>query len=699
MFGFSPNPLLIWLRQAAARAALLIAFFMLCASVGWAEWGGGISAAAVDTRSDSSTSMTVDQNYDLHVSDHPLPQLQYVAALRYRILQTNPEHAPYVRQREVQPTLSVTWSHPYYTVRSNYLYREQKDNQGAIDFTGQSVGAFAQTNVSNFPRLQGRYEWTRNINDLDLVGSDTRLRTYSLGSIYNAKQTSVSYNYVNNLIRNPSTGLERTDQRHVGRFNNTLQVFRKFASIQTSYHVVDRSEREVQAANQEPLLPVEAITGLYLEDPSPELGTLESLPALIDGVTTAPVSPEIDLSGAEFHNFGLDFGAAVDIEYLFLSTDTLAYPDLRWAVYVSDDNLNWRLVKAYERAFFSTVFNRYEVSFTRQTVRYIKLVLEPLQQTSPVRPTELRALTTRAGQDEPDHFIDHRGNIELRVRPAEWLQASVGADIVRTEGGLSSLRREQDGVRGSFRASAATWAVFSGNVQASRTRYPETTRELTEGQLASIAVESQWLRTLTTRAVFSRTEERVERVQTRLSSASNFRAQMQWLPGLAGISEIGYIEDSRPASGDVFFTKVYGQSVEALPLPSVTVIADYRYYDLDARIAPVPSFRETIQLRLLWRLTNTIFLSGDRDAFREPDRQTYSDNLQASWNPTPKWTLGSGWSRAGADENAESTLFSVSAMYRWTTRTDFSFAYYHSHYDEATQPGISSARLGFNTRF
>ena len=643
--------------------------------------------------------VTLDQQYDVYASGRSSGRLQYSGTFRYRLLQAESNDHRVLRQTELQPVLSASWTGPYYTVRSNYLYREFWDDQNTANYIGRSAAVFAQTNFSRLPRLQGRYEWTRNVNDLDLLGQDTRMRLYAAGMRYSVRQFATSYDYRNSLTLSHDSGLERTAERHTGRFDNTFHFFRKAASLQTSYQIVDRTEREVRASNAETLLPVPAAAGLYLADPSPELGTLESQPALIDGSETIPVSPEIDLSGSDYHNFGLDFGAAVTVNYLFLSTDTLANPELRWAVYISDDNLSWNVVQNLSRATFSTALNRYEISFPPVTSRYFKLVVEPQVQINPVHPTELRALLSQSNSAKPRHSTDHRGNVEFRAQPMKWLHASVAADIVRAKSGLTMLAREQDGVRGNLRVTATSWAILTGTYQASRTRYPESSQETLEGQSLSAAVESQWLSTLSTRATLSRANEWVASVATRQSDAVNVRMQAQWFPGLAGLTEFAYIEDHRPATGEVFSTRIIGQSVDAQPVSPMTLQAGYRHYELDAKYSAVPRFRDTSNLRATWRLTRTVSLSGDLDLFREPDRFTRTGGLQSSWVPTNSWSFSAGVSQTTSDREDGSTMMNALVLFHWSARTEISFSYYHARYETAFQPNTSSARLGFNTRF
>ncbi len=663
-----------------------------------AEWGGSLSGT-VDTRNDTSRATTMDQNGQVYVSGQPSARLQYLGTFRYRRVEFNTGTEKPAWWSELQPTAELGWVDPYYTMRGMYQYRENRSPQSPNPFIARTAELAFQTNVVKLPRLEGRYQWTQNINDLDLVGRDTRMRLLAAGARYNARQLSLSYDFGDQRTVNTGLNLERKAQEHTGRFSYGLNVLHKLASVHASYQINDRSERELRGTDVVTLISLPAVQGLYASDPAPEFGVLDTLPALIDNNLVIPASSELNLSSAETHNLGLDFGAPLELDRLFLYTDTLANPDLLWSVYRSEDNQTWTQVRAPAPVPFSTVFTRYEISFDKQSSRYVKVVAMPLLQTRPVYVTELRAYISRSDDFEPDHSTDHRGTMDLQVSPAKWFRFGVGATVQRVEGSFSSAAREQDALKGQFRLEAATWAALSGNATASRTRYPQAGQSDLNSEIYNLALDSRWLPTLSTRLAVNRRIERLDERANRESDAGLARTQMQWLPELSSITEFSYIEDHRKLTGDVLYTRMFGQSAEGQPTPRTSLRVEYRRYNLSAHLSQVPSYRENIGTRASWQMTDVLTVNGEMTLFRDPSRRSRTFDGLLSWMPTPKWNFSGGISQSSTTGQTTNTLVNAQALFRWTIKTDVNFGYSFSHYNQASLPDVTALRMGFNTRF
>jgi hypothetical protein len=347
------------------------------------------------------------------------------------------------------------------------------------------------------------------------------------------------------------------------------------------------------------------------------------------------------------------------------------------------------------------VFKRYEISFAVQSSRYLKIVIAPMVRSFVVHPTELRAFFSHSGDLAPIHSTDQQGSVELQVVPAKWLHVGVSATGQRTEGGLASTAQEQDALRGQFRLEAATWAAFSGNATASRTNFPQNSQG--QGDLSSeiynLGLESRWLPTLSTMVTINRRVERLNSVANRQANGVNSRAQMQWLPQLSSITEFAYIEDHRLPTDDLLETRSFGQSFDGQPTARTSLRVEYRRYDLHARLSAVPAYREIMDGRASWQLTDAISASGEISVFKDPSHTSRALDGQLGWTPTPKWNLGGGYSRSETTGQPTTTLMNAQVLFRWTIKTDINFGYTFSHYTQASYPDITALRLGFNTRF
>ena len=340
------------------------------------DWGSVITAYST-TDADSLHAATLDQQYTVNATGTLAPTLSYFGAVRFRHLQVAERGSSANWLTELNPSASAVWALPLIRLSSDYSHRQNRDRRGNQDLKARAAGVYAQTTWQKLPMLQGYYNWNQNLNDLDLLGADTRQQTIGASGSYSAKASTVRYDYGNTQTRSPATGLEQNSQHHAASFDNNLHLWKQALSLQTNYRVTARRDRERKAGSDAVLLPLTPLTGLYLADPDPEFGTLEGLSALSDGNLDSVASRQINLSDGEVHNIGLDLGSAAEIDRLFLYTDTLANPDVRWAVYTSLDNVTWTRTRDYRRDPYSDVFLRYEVEFDRLTARYVKLVLAP----------------------------------------------------------------------------------------------------------------------------------------------------------------------------------------------------------------------------------------------------------------------------------------------------------------------------------
>jgi hypothetical protein len=658
-----------------------------------------VRTAHVNSRVDTTGSTTFDQQYQIHFAARSALSFRYFASLRFRHLQTESDLAGNTWRTELQPAVNVVWSNSLYKIGGDYVRRENRDRRHANDLIGRSASVNFQTNLRSLPRFNARYEWTQNVNDLELMGLDTRQRRLSAGVDYFYENLTLHYKFSDRVTKNRNSGLEQTSRRHVGRVESAFQPIRGVLSIESSYQGIVRYEKEVRPAVDVSLLPITPVTTLYAVNPTPEFGALDPQPALTDGNVESPASPLMNLSGEDVHNFGVDFGSAVTVDHLFLSTDTLANPDLRWAIYTSEDNLTWDLARDFESYPYSVAFYRYEIAFASLTTRYIKIVVEPDLQNEAVYVTELRALVSREQDAGPNESTDHRAGLTVRFHPLRWLAAGVDGTFLKTGRSQTSLAREQDGLNASLRVLAARWFELSGSYQFSRTGYPQRISSQTDTDILSVTVNSRWLNTLTTGISAYRQREIFGRELSRRQDGVKVRVNADWLPDLKGITDLGYSESHQFFSDDLFFMRSFGQSLDARPTDRSTIVTEYRFYSMESRSSTIPTFRYTISLRGSYRLTASILARGNAAFHRETGQAYQSWNGVLSWAVTPNVSLAAGINRSQPDQGGSTTLHTLQGTWRWTRRTDVSFSYAYNDFEDRTRADTSHMRFSFNTRF
>lgn len=576
---------------------------------------------------------------------------------------------------------------------------DSEDQSGAQNISTRSANAELQTNWPDLPRMFVRYGYNENINNLDLLGTGTRQSRIGAGLDYAWRTFGVHYDYEDRLTRNQGSGLELYARQHIGRVDQSVSLFRRNISLSTSYQVLARAEREVQPLTGDLLIPVGAVAGLYAIDPSPDFDALTSLSGLIDGNLDSAASRLLDLSGAEVLNVGLDFGTPVRISNLYLNTDSLAPPQLRWAIYASRDNLTWELLRGPAAYPFNIVFERYEIAFDPVSTRYIKLVLEPLPQERSVFVTELRAFVVRDGDAGEQWRTDHQASATFAVRPARWISASVDGNFFKNDPGATILGREQSGLVTGLRLAPHSLSEWSAQYLYNRTNYDEPTSDRTENDQVNITLRSRWSATLHSTASATRQREYLAGRHIRRMDGALLRLDARILPDLRGTTTVGATEDHRFEAVDLYKTRYIDQSVDARPTPRSQVSGSYRITTLDSERGNVPGFRESFSVAAGYFFTSLLQTRANAVFNNEGGRRYFTWDGVLSWSATPKLTLSGSVNRIDPTANAGSTLLSAQAYFLWSARADVNVSYSVYSAQAGPQENYSSIRFGFNLRF
>ncbi|MBZ0239979.1 MAG: hypothetical protein K8H77_04820, partial [Cutibacterium acnes] len=194
--------------------------------------------------------------------------------------------------------------------------------------------------------------------------------------------------------------------------------------------------------------PIPAVRGFAGVDLSPALGELDAVPGLVDGDLATPVSPAVEIGGANtFRNVALDLGLPVPAHRLDIVVDRVSGAQVAWDVYQSADGLVWQPVTILERAWDPDLL-RYRLHFLETSERYLKAVNVSTNPESEVRVTELVALRDVAvGALQPERSADlYRAAASLAWRVSERLHFHAAADASNdstTVGGV--VRRDTTG--------------------------------------------------------------------------------------------------------------------------------------------------------------------------------------------------------------------------------------------------------------
>lgn len=141
------------------------------------EWGATVNTAYSTVQADTARTLTFDQQYSLNVRGALAPSFQYYSSLQMRRLQIAQNDTARNHLTELNPNVSGVWTLPLCRLSSDYSYRRNRDHSESDALIGRSAGVSLQSTWQTLPMLQGYYAWNQNLNDLDLLGKDTREQT------------------------------------------------------------------------------------------------------------------------------------------------------------------------------------------------------------------------------------------------------------------------------------------------------------------------------------------------------------------------------------------------------------------------------------------------------------------------------------------------------------------------------------------
>ncbi|MBK6765646.1 MAG: hypothetical protein IPG71_04730 [bacterium] len=575
--------------------------------------------------------------------------------------------------------------------------RRTRDDLGLSVVDNHSAGLYAQSFLNRLPRLFASVNWAKNVNDLDLIGYDTRTRNISAGANYSTNSLFSSYAYSNLYVTNSVSGIRRSSDSHNGKLDYNVSPVKRVLNVQASYQIASRAERDQSETSAQSLIVLPVAAGLYIDDAAPDFDALEYAPGLVDGLLEVAANVDYDLVNGDYHAFGLDFGVPTDVDHLHLYLDTLAMTGQTWTLWTSNDNLNWTRVSGLVGVVFNGAFRRVEFEFDRLTSRYIKAAAAPVLQNAPIRVAELRGLVLRSEIPDKDRSTDHRGTARMLFTPAKWLQFEVGGEGVRQTLSQVTLAREEDILLSSFHFTPTELFNITGRYQWNATRYPDATASEIENTSQNVAVRSMWSQALSSVMSVERREERVGIPLSRRGDYARLELNALLFPALRGSTQLSYSEDERFDTPDKLFVRSMYYSLDGEPTQRSQLSVTYRYDTFSARIAAPHRYRATLGGRLSYRLTDNVSLAADASATQDPIREDRSLDGIASWSPTDKLSLGANWSRVESSVSESATLYSAQVIFRWTSRTEVNGSYSLS--DTENLATSTTSRVSLFTRF
>ncbi len=421
-------------RSRAARPARSVALaggFVLAIAAGpvvaAGNLSGSVDVSAVQTDIDGQSRSSVRQQHRLAWHRQVDPRLKVRLGITYfRFGLRDVESSTFWRE-DAQPSGEIIWTHPRFTLNANARRRQATALDAAQNVTNDDWSIFLRTRAETRPILTLRYDASRAF-DRAASERDTRERRL-LGAIdHVSRRQSITAQLEHRRSDNVVTDARTSRLESILRWDaRPAPVARDRMRVSWSYTHQHTRRRDETISGDVILVPLSAGRGVYALDASPELGSLDTVSGLVDGMTDAPTSPPIDVGGdALDRNLGVDLGLAQRVAAVYVYTDRASGDGVSWRVFVSADNLSWRLVDGLPGTLFNATQNRYEIVFPAVETRYVKVVSGGFNVVETVYVTEVTAFEELGSGDPVEHVLNaHQADARLRYTASDAVTLSL----------------------------------------------------------------------------------------------------------------------------------------------------------------------------------------------------------------------------------------------------------------------------------
>ncbi|MDH4027412.1 MAG: hypothetical protein OEU95_01095, partial [Nitrospirota bacterium] len=336
----------------------------------------------------------------------------------------------------------VTLRTPVFTAGGKYN-RSETETTGtdliAVTNVNERYGAVLGWKPEGLPSMDLRVE-RANLFDERRLNQDTVNDTVSMTLNYvpeygHLKGFEMRYQPSYNRIENKMDEVVVTDSSHNGRLTFSDAFFNRRVSLFTSYNIA-HTETEIVTSSRTAEISYQLFpfSGLSKIDDTPSNVKLDLNSNLINGELSDDAGINIGVVGnTEKRNIGLDFVAATEVNTIFIWVDKELPAQVAnvfdWDIYTSSDNQNWTLLQEVPVVSFGPFQNRFRITFSNVTARYIKVVTTPLVQGDvidvkgdflKINVTEIQAFLTKSAGEferrEKTGRTNHIYNMDVRTR-------------------------------------------------------------------------------------------------------------------------------------------------------------------------------------------------------------------------------------------------------------------------------------------
>jgi hypothetical protein len=338
-------------------------------------------------------SRTFLQRYNLGFYSLLYPQVNFRAGLRVedRVFNSDGDSGNFkATDTLLVPSVAITLTNPFVHAGAGYEKRDEQVTSG-----GLSTRNFRDTTNANLgfkpeglPTLDLMYVNTRYY-DRDHKTTDRDEDFYQLSTMYQpVRSLQLSYSAIFDKFQdrlklsNTDSVIQNARVGYNDRFFNDRWMLT--ADVNATRQDAEFTSEAIGGTVRVQLLPVAGLAGI---NDTPQLGALSTNTALIDGNITVSSGINIGQLPSQTgdirqRNLGLDFGVQNTVSTLYVWVDrplpAVVANSFSWDIYTSPDNQNWFFVQTVFPANFGQFDNRFEISFSAVSARYVKVVTRPL---------------------------------------------------------------------------------------------------------------------------------------------------------------------------------------------------------------------------------------------------------------------------------------------------------------------------------
>jgi hypothetical protein len=655
----------------ACGAVLLVLVAALPARA--ADLSGSALVATTATRSGGFRSDLLEQQYSLGLLQPLTPYLTVRLGYQYFDLGTTFQDGTVFSRSTSQPLVELLYARDRVSGRVS-VYQLSIDSSAETEsLDRRSLAANLSWKPTAWPGFDVNFRDDRNVADVSAFGRDVTSRLLDLTAFYNRRYWSASYTFETLSVENPSNAFSTDQNRHEGRLSAQKAFWADRFSVGLSGRLSHLDRTAAIGEGAELAEPVPAATGLFAVDPSPEVGELASSPTLVDGDTTTPASPPVEIGGAStFRNIGLDLGVTRPITRLEVVTDVVSGPSVVWQVFHSRDNLFWEAVPGATSTFDSGLL-RYRIRFPQTEDRYWKAVNVSPNAAAAVRVTEIRALldVEATALQEATDDTRYRGDVLLGFNPSRRVNLAVGvgasSDDVLTAG---LVRRDY---RETHALARLTLGLARGLDLSLGYRYNDSENRVAPVLLRTVTqygANLTW-RPLSTVDATLTVDRRDESEETTLLQSQDSVRLAVALQLLADLRYVTYFDVSRledPFAGRDRNSWTWTSTLEMRPLPTWDVSGSLMLSRNETFTGEPLLDRTQYQIWTSWSPTSYLSLSGNWWFTDDSGRTSFNQSYNVSYAPGDRLTLSATYQGYQDIGGFETSTDSLNAAYRLFTQ-------------------------------